>query len=68
MAFGLISMIQASSYYKMYWIWLIVTSPNEYLLDRGLGLVAEGIDCQANLKAIIQHHGTTQNGALHIIS
>ncbi len=37
-------MIQASRYYKMYWIWIIFTSLNEYLLDRGLGLVAKGID------------------------
>ncbi len=28
----------------MYWIWLIFTSPNEYLLDRDLGLVAKGTD------------------------
>ncbi len=28
----------------MYWIWIIFTSPNEYLLDRGLGLVAKGTD------------------------
>ncbi len=33
-------MIQARRYYKMYWIWIIFTSPNEYLLDKGLGLVA----------------------------
>ncbi len=29
----------------MYWIWIIFTSLNEYLLDRGLGLVAKGTDC-----------------------
>ncbi len=34
--------MQASRYYKMYWIWIIFTSPNEYSLDRGLGLVAKG--------------------------
>ncbi len=28
----------------MYWIWLFFTSPNEYLLDRSLGLVTEGTD------------------------
>ncbi len=28
----------------MYWIWLILTNPNEYLLDRGLGLVANSTD------------------------
>ncbi len=26
----------------MYWIWIIVTSPHEYLLDRSLGLVVKG--------------------------
>ncbi len=30
----------------MYWIWLFFTSLNEYLLDRGLGLVAKGTDCR----------------------
>ncbi len=29
----------------MYWIWIIFTSPNEYLLDRGLRLVAKDTDC-----------------------
>ncbi len=38
-------MIQASRYYKMYWNWIIFNSLNEYLLDRGLGLVAKGTDC-----------------------
>ncbi len=38
-------MIRASRYYKMYWISIIFTSSNEYLLDRGLGLVAKGTDC-----------------------
>ncbi len=28
----------------MYSIWIIFTSPNKYLLDRGLGLVAKGTD------------------------
>ncbi len=28
----------------MYSIWISFTSPNEYLLDRGLGLVAKGTD------------------------
>ncbi len=28
----------------MYWIWIVFTSPNEYLLDGGLGLVAKGTD------------------------
>ncbi len=37
-------MIRASRYYKMYSIWTILTNPNEYLLDRGLGLVAKGRD------------------------
>ncbi len=36
----------ASRYYKMYSVWIILTSPNEYLLDRGLGLVAKGTDCK----------------------
>ncbi len=38
----IISMIQASRYYKMYWNWIIFTGPNKYLLDRGLGLVVKG--------------------------
>ncbi len=42
-------MIQASRYYKMYWIWIIFTNLNEYLLDRGLGLGAKGTDCINNL-------------------
>ncbi len=40
-----ISMIQASSYYNMYCIWIIFTNPNEYLQDKGMGLVAKGTDC-----------------------
>ncbi len=38
-------MIWASRYnYKMYSLGIIFTSPNEYLLDRGLGIVAKDID------------------------
>ncbi len=48
-------MIQASRFYKLYWIWLIFTSPNEYLLDRVLGLVANGTDCfQHKQKGLVE--------------
>ncbi len=31
----------------MYWIWVIFTSSNEYLLDRDLVLVAKSTDCDS---------------------
>ncbi len=60
-------MIRASRYmyYKMYWIWIIYTNPNEYSLDRGLGLVAKDTDCrpysiQSGTVFIIAHTPSNQ--------
>ncbi len=38
----------------MYWIWIFFTNLNEYLLDRGLGLVAKGTDC-ISPDSILEH-------------
>ncbi len=38
----------------MYWICIIFTSPNEYLLDRDLGPVAKGTDCKNITRRVSQ--------------
>ncbi len=45
----------------MYWIWLIFTSQNEYLVERGLGLVVEGTDCDAPLHSTSPDSWSTEH-------
>ncbi len=57
-------------YYKMYWIRLIFTSVNEYLLDRGLGLVAKGTDrlCELRLPKITHQRGWCPHKPLSLMT